>query len=290
MTLRLSFTLLLTLVMVGCASRREAGWSKKTEAVSLSAAEAQKLQTEALQLWRSRHNPESLREALAKFETLHSAAPQELAPLILLTRGNYFLAEYHISDEKEKLKTYERAAAFGEKAMATNEAFRSKVDGGESVENSLDTLTVREVPAIYWTAASYGKWAKASGIATMLKYKTRIRNMVERVEKLDPNYFFGAVPRYWGGFYAVAPSFAGGDMKKSRAQFDRSIAQSPEYQGTKVLMAEVYWTKEGKKAEFQRTLREVLSSQQDSHAEVGPENIMEKKKAQQLLNKADELF
>ncbi len=143
---------------------------------------------------------------------------------------------------------------------------------------------------MYWTAASWGKWAKSSGITAQLKYKTRIKAMISGVEKLQPDYFFGAVPRYWGSFYAVAPTFAGGDIKKSKVHFDKSLKVAPEYQGTKVLMAELYWTKQGNKKEFKRLLDEVVSSTSEAHPEIGPENMIEKKKAQKLLQNMDELF
>lgn len=174
--------------------------------------------------------------------------------------------------------------------MATNADFKEEMKGGKTVEESLGKLTETEVPAIYWTAASLGKWAKATGIAAALKYKTRIKAMIERVEKLKPDYFFAAPSRYWGGFYAVAPSFAGGDMNKSKAQFEKSLKLAPEYLGTKVLMAEVYYTKTGEKKAFEATLKDVLSSTHDTHPEIGPENALEKKKAEKLLEKKDELF
>lgn len=280
---------LVGLLLVGCASR-QSGWDKKTETVSLSQQELSKLSTEAKTLWSQRADTEKLKAALGVFEKIHSANPSDLDSLIHLTRGYYFLADSHLQDMDQKKPMYEKAAAYGEKAMATNEAFKNKVSSGKTVEESLDTLTPKEVPAIYWTAASLGKWAKASGIAAALKYKTRIKALIERVEKLQSDYFYGAAQRYWGGFYAVAPSFAGGDMKKSKQSFDRSISIAPEYIGTKVLMAEVYWTKMGDRKQFESILNDVLSSKFDNHSELGPENQWEKKKAEKLLKNADELF
>lgn len=289
MRLLLRMIPLTCLILMSCASR-DAGWDNKTESVSLSASDISTLKAEAMAAWAQRVHQDKLEEALAKFETLHAANPQDLDTLIYLTRGNYFLADSHIQDMDKKKKTYELGASFGEKAMATNAEFKKQVSSGKSVEEALSVLTVKEVPAIYWTAASLGKWAKASGIAAALKYKTRIKAMIERVEKLDGNYFYAAPARYWGGFYAVAPSFAGGDMKKSKTQFEKSLAKAPEYLGTKVLMAEVYYTKAGKKADFERVLKEVLTSKEDRHPELGPENTLEKKKAEKLLSNVDELF
>lgn len=274
---------------ISCANR-QAGWENQTKAIEINSAEKVALIKKAKDLWAKRAETEKLKEALNTFEQIHRAQPEDLETLTYLTRGYYFLADSHIDDIEKKKPVYEKAAAFGEKAMATNEAFKKKVASGKTVEESLDTLTEKEVPAIYWSAASLGKWAKASGIAAALKYKTRIKAMIDRVEKLKSDYFFGAAQRYWGGFYAVAPSFAGGDLKKSKVNFDKSISIAPEYIGTKVLMAEVYWTKAGDKKLFEQTLKEVLESKYDNHPELGPENIWEKKKAKKLLDNKDELF
>jgi hypothetical protein len=280
---------LVCLLLVACAGR-DAGWEKKTTSVSMTGAEMKSIKQQAMSGWKERVNKDSLQTALTNYEKLHAADPDHLETLIYLTRGYYFLADSHIDNMDDKKKTYEKAASYGEKAMATNEAFRDSVKSGKKVEEALSELSINEVPAIYWTAASLGKWAKASGIAAALKYKTRIKAMIERVETLQPDYFFGAPSRYWGGFYAVAPSFAGGDMKKSKVQFEKSLKMAPEYLGTKVLMADVYFTKEGKKAEFEKVLNEVLASKHDKHPVIGPENTMEKKKAQKLLKNMNELF
>lgn len=283
------FFIFVCLFLTSCAVRNS-GWDNKTTTLTLSEKELQDLKESGLKNWKGRENQESLRQSLANFESLHAAQSNNLETLIYLTRGYYLLADSHLENIDEKKKYYEIAASFGEKAMALNEKFKESVKSGKSVEDSLDLLTKNEVPAIYWSAASLGKWAKFTGIAAALKYKTRIKAMIKTVEKLEPDYFYGAISRYWGGFYSIAPSFAGGDMKKSKEYFEKSISISPEYLGTKVLMADVYYTKVGDKKEFEKSLKEVLASKFDTHPELGPENALEKKKAKKLLEKMDDLF
>jgi len=280
---------LLCFLIVSCAGRNS-GWENNTESVSLTSAEISNLSKEAVELWKARVEQAKLEASLAKFKRLHAANPSDLETLVYLTRGYYFLADSHLQNSDEKKKYYELAASYGEKAMATNASFKENVKSGKSVEDSLDSLSKTEVPAIYWTAASLGKWSKISGISAQLKYKTRIKAMVSKVEALQPDYFFAAPARYWGAFYALAPSFAGGDIKKSIVHSEKSVKIAPEYQGTKVLMADVYYTKTGDKKMFEQTLKDVLSSKFDNHPEIGPENALEKKKAEKLLEKMDELF
>jgi tetratricopeptide (TPR) repeat protein len=280
---------LCSLLLFSCASRNS-GWDNKTQIVTLTEKELKTLKDESLKNWKGRGDKEVLLKALSNFQSLHAAQPNDLETLVYLTRGYYLLADCHLENIEEKKKYYEVAASFGEKAMALNDKFKESVKSGKTVEESLGLLTKNEVPAIYWTAASLGKWAKFTGIAAALKYKTTIKAMINTVEKLQPDYFYGATSRYWGGFYAIAPSFAGGDMNKSKDQFEKSLKIAPEYLGTKVLMADVYFTKVGKKKEFEQTLKDVIASKFDTHPELGPENSLEKKKAQKLLEKMDDLF
>ena len=101
----------------------------------------------------------------------------------------------------------------------------------------LEVLDSTAVPALYWFAANYGKWGVAKGFTTLLKYKDMIKGVMDRVHSVNPRYFHGAADRYLGAYFSKTPSFAGGDMKKSKAHFEASLKRAPHYFGTKVLMA-----------------------------------------------------
>lgn len=242
---------------------------------------------EALRLWQKRDDQTSLRESLAKFEALHKADPADLDTITYLTRGYFLLADLHLEDKGEKKKTYEKAKDFGELGMSTNPEYDKKKKN--DIEGAIATLTKREVPVTFWTAAALGKWSKLNGVMSSLKFKSQILGMVKQVEKLEPDFFHAAVPRYWGGFYAVAPAIAGGSMKKSKENFKEAIKKAPEYLGTRVLYAELYWTEEGDKKEFKKNLQEVIDAPIGPE-ELKPENTLEKKKAKKLLDNADEYF
>jgi len=192
---------------------------------------------------------------------------------------------------EEKKRLWEVGVAWGEKAMATNPEFKKRViDNGEKIEDVLKYLTKNEIESIYWTASNLGKWGKNSGIATVLKYKTRIKNMINRVGELDSNFFHGAFNRYWGAYYAVAPSFAGGDMDKSIENFRKSIKIEPNYLGNYVLVASYWAVKKGDKKLFKDELNKVLKMNPLKLKVVGPENILEQRKAKKLLENMEELF
>ena len=281
----------LSIVLSGCAASRQSGWDAPPSTTEASSQEAKALFTQAMTPWKTRHEKPSLEQALKLLEQSAAEDPSSLDTLIHLTRGHYLMADAHAEDNEAKKASFDLATRWGERALATNEAFKKKVkDEARNVEEALDTLTTREVPAMYWTAASLGKWARLSGLGTMLKYKNRIKMLVERVEVLDPQYFHGAVPRYWGTYYAVAPGFAGGDINKSLQHYQKSLKLENNYFGTHVLYAENYATRKNDRELFKKELEFVINGKPESMPELLPEQIIEQRKAKKMMAQIEDLF
>jgi hypothetical protein len=114
--------------------------------------------------------------------------------------------------------------------------------------------------------------------------------MIQKVQQLDASYFHHAADRYWGVYYAVAPSFAGGDVNKSIQHFDRSYKNSPSYLGTLVLKGEFYATKKGDQKLFTKLLKQVVSKKLNPKDPLYPDNKVQQNRAQFLLTQVDELF
>ena len=266
---------------------KESVWAMPDQP-SLSTAESKLMYTEAMRLWQRRDQKETLEEALSKFEHALSGDPKNLEILTYLTRGYFLMGDAHSDDDSQKKIQFERAKEFGERGLETSDEYKKRKEKDGAVK-AIDTLTEREVEVLYWTAASTGKWAKANGIFSSLKYKDQILSSIKRVEKLRSDFFYAAVPRYWGSFYAVAPSIAGGDMNKSKKFFEKAISLAPECLANRVLFAELYWVKEDNKKEFRKELEFVLKAS-NGPKELEPENMLEKKKAEKLLDKIDDLF
>jgi hypothetical protein len=284
----LGIFMIMALLTVSCASRKE-GWFSSNKVTKLSSAEKAKIVAKAKKHWAKRIEMDELKKSLVEYEKLAKSTDDNLEYLIMLTRGYYLLADAHYTDMDQKKKTWEKGTSWGEKAMAKNPKFAKAMKDGGKVEDNLNLLGKKHVGAMYWTAANLGKWAKNTGIATTLKYKNRIRMLIKRVQDLNPKYFFYAANRYWGAYYSVAPSFAGGDMNKSKKNFQTAINKAGSYLGTRVLYAQLYATKKGDKKLFKAELNKVLKAN-PNHKEIGPENKLEQKKAKKLLADMEDLF
>lgn len=247
----------------------------------------------------NRHQDNELQQAIAAYQAAAKINPDDHKIWAQLARCYYLWADGFLAFKKESsdeamdkfMKTHEQGIVFARRSLlANNKEFQKKMQAEEKMEEAVKVLDKKAAPALYWMASNYGKWGVAKGFTTILKYKDLIKNVMETVLKLDQDYFFTAANRYFGAYYAKTPSFAGGDMKKSKEHFETSLKKSPQYFGTKVLMAEYYAKKEDDKALFQKLLDEVIKGDPNVDPKCAPENRIEQRKAKALLAKIDELF
>jgi hypothetical protein len=249
--------------------------------------------------WQKRDELASLKKAIAAYTKASKIDPKGHKVWVRLSRAYYVLADGFLSFEKDKsdsamkafLTKHEEGIVFAKRALlAQSPKLQKLVQSGKKVVDSLSVLDAGAAPALYWFSTNYGKWGVAKGFTTILKYKNMIKKVMDHVLAVAPEFFHGAADRYFGSFYAKAPSFAGGDMSKSKNHFEKSMKAAPYYFGTKVLMAAYWAKKKDDRALFEKLLNEVLKGDASVKAEVAPENRIEQKKAKDLLSKVEDLF
>ena len=290
----------LSLGLVACGPGRQAAWEKEsgdklaaTEAAD-AGGEGASLSEQAMANWEKRSDRASLEQAISLWEKMLNQNANDAATLTHLSRGYYLLADGFMraaGEEEDMLSTFELGISAGERAMmAASTEFSAQVKEGKKVEEAVGVIPANGQPSIYWYASNLGKFAVAKGFTTTLFYKDRIYAVMQRVLEIDETFFHGAPHRYFGAFYAKAPSFAGGDMQKSKEHFDRAIELGPDYLGTKVLYAEFYAVKSEDRDLFTKLLNEVKGADPKVLPELVPEQTMEQAKAERLLSEADEIF
>jgi tetratricopeptide (TPR) repeat protein len=285
-----------------CGGGRQAAWETTPQPAGAKATEQEgdqlaQAKAAAQAAWSERSDEKKLREAIASYQRAVEIAPKDIESYEQLARAFYFLADGHIrfhSDanaEADLLVAFEQAVTAAEKGLiALSEPFAQKMRDGAKIEEAALTLDKTGVPLLYWRASALGKWATAKGFATLLSYKDEIKDVMQICLDKDPNYFYSGPDRYFGVFYARAPSFAGGDLAKSREHFDKSLAKEPNYFGTHVLMAEDLAVKAQDRKLFDEHIEFVLKSDPAVIPELTPENKIEQKKAELLKKQANDLF
>jgi len=295
----------LTIVSSSCATTFDEKLTTKLEktASEAEAGQASALVTEGDALWAERDNADKLKGALAKWEQAVKLAPSaELT--IKLARGHYLLGDSHyaLADNNEARDAeYQLGLDWANEALKlTAPEYVAAKTGGKTHPEAIKLAPKEAVPAMYWYAVNLGKWAAGKGLVTRLKYKDDLFATMTHVKALDEGYFFGASWRYFGSYEAVAAGLAGGDLGRSKSNFEKGIALAPNYLGTKVLMADLYCPKMQKdedsdgqpdgKVLFKKLLDEVIAADPNAEPDVAPENKLEQLKAKKLLAKIDELF
>jgi predicted anti-sigma-YlaC factor YlaD len=282
---------------VGCATTHEVDWAKEDAKAPAGGAAAaggtDTLVADADTLWAERGDPEKLKQAIAKWEQAAAATPT-VELLSKISRAHYLLGDGHYAlagNAEARDAEYQLGLDWATKALkVAAPEFASAMAGGAKHADAIKKAPKEAVPAMYWYASNLGKWAASKGFATRLRYKDDIKATMDHVMALEPEFFYGAPWRYFGAFEAVTAGIAGGDLGKSKTNFEKSIAIAPNYLGTKVLWAELLCTKTQDKATYKKLLDEVIAADAAVDPEIAPENRLEQEKAKKLLAAIDDNF
>lgn len=285
----LSTALLAGFLLTGCATKHAGTY--EVMAATGSADMASELTSHADTLWELRGDKAKLQEALGKYEEAYAANPMNRHVSERLVRGWYFLGDIYETDKDAKLAAWDTSITWGKRCLAINSEFTALLEKGDEKESDAARILGNDdVPCMYWTASALGKWAKLYGIAKALKHIGTVKAYISRVQELQPDFFYAAPDRYWGAYFSALPSFAGQDLDKSKEHFDKSIAMSPDYLGTRVLLADYWAVKTQNRAVFEENLNYVVNADPDKLPEVAIENRAEQEKAKALLTQIDDLF
>jgi hypothetical protein len=235
-----------------------------------------------------------LETAIAKYSEAIAIKDDDYQTYEKLAHAYYVLADGWLffegeAKQPELLATYKKgyeAALRG--VQAQSPAVEQRMATGVDLKDAAALVENAGAGCLYWYATNLGKWANTQGIDVVLEYKERIFNVMTRVETLDVNYFHGAPLRYWGAYYSIAPSFAGGDLDKSWSYFERAIKAAPDYLATYNLIAENLAPKKQDEKMFDDAINKVLTTPVDAIPDLAAEAAIEKRKAELLKKRKDD--
>jgi hypothetical protein len=293
-------TALITVValLAACSTTRESAWDTTQAAGALddaTKAQVSDLLQEANRAWDGRADMNEAKAAVDALEAATALDPTNHEALANLSHAIYFYADCHLRFDESNpdlyKDTHEKGTKAAERALAAlSPDFAEKMAANELVENALDTLDARAVPALYWRSSNLARWATLESFATLLSYKDEIRAVMEFCLAENPSYWYQGPDRYFGAFYAKAPSFAGGDMSKSKEHFQISMEAHPNYWGTRILMAEEWAVKEDNKELFLELIDYVIEGDPNVIPYIKPENLCEQRKARKLKENIGDYF
>ena len=245
---------------------------------------------------------------LKTYESLLDETPKHTGLLLAAATGfteySYAFVDARIDEAKEESleradalrdrarKLYLRANRYGMRGLEVlHPGFGAALDNDADAE--LKKMTRRDVPLLYWTAASRGLAISLSKTSPeMIAELPLVETIVRRVAELDEGFNDGAVPEF---LITLEAAHSGVKMEEQqklmRQHFDRAIELSKgKRAGTYVSFAENACEPAQDKAEFQSLLEKALTVDADADPPNRLANLVAQRRARWLLQHIDELF
>ncbi|MFW6139813.1 MAG: tetratricopeptide repeat protein [Acidobacteriota bacterium] len=182
----------------------------------LFSQEANQALKQADDLFDKMSDMETAQKALNLYRTSLNQTENKYEPFWKLSRLLYYIGE-HTEDKKGKKNIFSQAVYYAEKAIQLEP---EKPDG------------------YYWRGVNNGKYGETRGVLKSLSLVKPIKNDMNKVIELDPEYEDGGAYRVLGRVYFKLPGFAGGSQEESLKLLKKSIEFGPNDANTRLFLGE----------------------------------------------------
>ncbi|MGO9011125.1 MAG: TRAP transporter TatT component family protein [Bryobacteraceae bacterium] len=245
---------------------------------------------------------------LKMYESLLAESPKHTGLLLAAAQGfteySYAFVDSRIDEAKEESldranalrdrarRLYLRANRYGVRGLEARHAgFAAALDNDAAA--ALRRIDKRDVPLLYWTAASRGLAISLSkNSPEMIAELPMVEMMVQRVAQLDEGFGDGAVPEFLITFEAARTGVTVDEQQKlMRQHFERAIELSKgKRAGTYVSFAENACLPAQNAAEFKSLLEKALDVDPDADPDNRLATLVAQRRARWLLKHMNELF
>ena len=291
---------LFALVNVGCAVKKIAV-NKLGNAIAAGGT-----------TYASDDDPELVREAvpfsLKLMESLLEESPRHRGLLLAACKGFTEYSYAFVQEDADELESQNiaeatrlrgrarrldlRARDYGLRGLEVRHRGFSKAlreNPGEAVRR---INSAKEVPWLYWTAASWGEAISLSkDNPDLIAEQPMVEALIDRAYKLDPDFEAGAIDSFLITYEPSRQGAKGDPLARSREHFARAVALSHgQLAAPYVSLAETVSVQKQDRAEFQSLLNRALAVNPNDKPEWRLENLVMQRRARWLLARADELF
>jgi len=168
----------------------------------------------------------------------------------------------------------------------------AQLRGAKDLDAALASVRKDDVALLYWTAAAWAlAISNAKGDMQLVSELPAPVAMMRRGLALDESFDRGAFHEFfitWDGSHSAAE---GGGPAKAREHLDRALALSDGQKlGPLVNYAETVLVQTQDRAEFTKTLQQVLAADVNTAPRYRLANVLAQQRARALLEHADDLF
>lgn len=232
---------------------------------------------------------------LKMIEALLLADPDNSAYELQAAMGFYGYAMGFVDDDDPDRATalYRRAFDHARVALAA-QGMSAELLAGDTAQfdTALAKLNARAVPALFWTASSWGKWIEHQlDEPARLAELPRVEALMRRVLALDETYYHGGTHLFFGAYYGGRAPMFGGDFSRAAQHFDQAARISQN----RLLLVDVYraqylFRQMADRAAFHAALTRVIDAPASTDSDLNLANAIAKQKAGKLLAQEDILF
>ena len=174
-------------------------------------------------------SPVSARAAIVAWEAIAAGQPDEPEAWIELATLRLLEGAAYRNRPKDRLKCYVAALQDCERAMATNPGFLRRVRQGQQPWEAAAALGPREMGAMnFWSTGVFYIFRDCLGLfgrITNIRAMEGARDMLVRMDAIDPAWEEYASTFSWGIYYLAMPSSRGGDKVRARESFDLAVTR-----------------------------------------------------------------
>jgi predicted anti-sigma-YlaC factor YlaD len=257
-------------------------------------------------------DPELVREAvpfsLKLMESLLEESPKHRGLLLAACKGFTEYSYAFVQEDADEIEDKNLAEATRLRTRARRLDLRARDYGlrglevrhrgfGEALRQSpraavQHIISAKEVPLLYWTAASWGEAISLSkDNPDLIADQPIVEALIDRAYKLDPDFEAGAIESFLITYEPSRQGAKGDPLARSRQHFARAVALSRgQLAGPYVSLAETVSVQKQDRPEFQSLLNSALAVDPNTRPEWRLENLLMQRRARWLLERVDELF
>jgi len=256
-------------------------------------------------------DPELVREALPfslkLMESLLAESPRHRGLLFAAASGFTPYAYAFLQEDADEIedhdlekatalrlrarKLYLRARDYGVRGLeVTHPNFGSELR--RDPKAAVRTATKKDVPLLYWTAASWGAAISLSkNNPDLVADQGIVEALIDRALVLDETFDNGAIHSFLITYEASRNGAVGDFAVRSRQHFERAMQLSAGNQaGPLVSLAEAVSVQKQDRKEFEALLNRALAIDGNAMPEFRLANLVMQRRARWLLKRTDELF
>ena len=233
---------------------------------------------------------------LKLLEGLLKNDPENEQLLLLLAQGySGFALGFVEDDDPARAKVfYRRAFNYGQQAFIdpSQHSWQWTKKSIKIFDERLQNCSDSDIPALFWTIfAMAGEINVSLDDPAALINVSIVEQAIEKIEEINPKFFYGSVFLLKGSIEGMKPRMLGGNPQAAKESFARNLEITQgQFLLTQIYQAKFFAAKTLNEELFDQLIKEVEDFDIGTKPEIALFNQIAKRKAALLKSQKEELF